>query len=122
MISLFWPTQSINYLTVRTSNPSCIGPFSSIRLQIDNAETLVTSSVFPTSASYDYSDFLHIEAVLGIEPNTYYTIQIIQQSASVDCQSIYRGEIYLVSGSGPIEKNSGPFESYDKTVTEYIRF
>jgi hypothetical protein len=119
MITLFWPTGSVNTFKVRTDYSSCVGD---IRLQVDNSETLVTSSIFPSSLILDDSDFLNIEAQLGIEPNTYYTIQIIQQSASVDCQSIYRGEIYLVSGSGPIEKNSGPFESYDKTVTEYIRF
>jgi hypothetical protein len=121
MIVFRYPSGSNNILKVRTDKAGCQTPLD-IRLQLENAESLVTSSITPTLFYYDAFDFLNIEAELGIKPNTYYGLEIIQLSGSSDCQTLYRGEVYYVSGSDANTVNSLPFQSYTETKTEYLSF
>lgn len=122
MISIFYPTQSVNTFKIRTATPGCSVPLQ-IRLELGNEDTLQSKSVTPITALYDNFGFLTVSAQLGLEPNSPYSIIVWQTTGSVDCQQLYRGQVMLISGSGDATNIiAPPFESYTETVTEYIQF
>jgi hypothetical protein len=90
-----------------------------VRLLVTNAETNTTASYTNVTASYDEYDFLNVQASLTLNPYTSYTLQIIQQSASFDCETIYRGEVFLRTGSQEVI-TAPDFTSYDGLQTKYI--
>jgi hypothetical protein len=117
MIIIYEPTASYQYFKVRTSPQGCSAVFDA-RLQLTDAETLVTSSYTPTTLFFDQFGFLNVEAQMVLSNDTPYKLEIIQLSASADCNTIYRGEIYITTGSAQTF-DSKPFQSYDGLQTKY---
>jgi hypothetical protein len=118
MIVFFQPSQSYQYFKVRTAPLGCSG-FLDVRIQVTDAESLSTASYTPTTLFLDNYGFLNVEAQMALLHDTVYKIELIQQSASSDCNTIYRGELYYMSGSAT-KTDSRPFISYDKQDTQYV--
>ena len=111
---------SPSLFSVRT-RPALPGPFD-VRLQLRNAETEVTRSITDVTASYDYNDFLNITCDLSWLPHEQmYSIEIIQLSASLDCNTLYWGGLIQTERSASV-RDSIPMESYTSSSDYYIMY
>ena len=109
-------TGSINF-SVRPRPTASYSPFS-VRMVYQNEETYVSGSQIVT-ASYDSNDFLNVTASLYLSASQFYTIHLFQMSGAVQCQELYRGELYPTTDS-PYVLTSEPFISYTSASTDYI--
>ena len=111
-------TGSIRF-AVRTRPTSSYASFV-VRMNFTNEETNVTGSTTVT-ASYNSNDFLNVTASLYASASNFYSFNLIQMSGSVECNELYRGELFPTTQSAII-RNSEPLYSYTGSNDQYIIF
>jgi hypothetical protein len=85
-----------------------------------NEESNVTGSTIVT-ASYDSNDFLNVTASLYASASNFYKFTLVQLSGSVECNELYRGELYPTTASAYV-LDSEPFSSYTTASNSFIIF
>jgi hypothetical protein len=83
-----------------------------------NEETSITGSTIVT-ASYDSNDFLQVTASLYASASNFYKFTLVQMSGSIECNELYRGELYPTTASSTV-LDSEPFESYTTASNTFI--
>jgi hypothetical protein len=109
-------TGSINF-SIRPRPTASYSPFI-VKMEWQNEETYQAGSQIVT-ASYNSSDFLNVTASLYMSGSNFYSVQLFQMSGAVQCQELYRGELYATTDS-PYVLTSEPFISYTSASTDYI--
>jgi hypothetical protein len=105
---------------VRTRPTQSVSPFKVV-INLTNEETRSGSIISNVTASYDSNDFLNVTASMYLSGSNFYTIHIYQLSGSVQCNELYRGELYPTTES-PTVINSEPFYSWTGSDDNYIIF
>ena len=111
-------TGSIKF-AVRTRPTSSYASFV-VRMNFHNEETNASGSTTVT-ASYTSTDFLNVTASLYASASNFYSFQLIQMSGSVECNELYRGELYPTTASAYV-LDSEPFSSYTTASNSFIIF
>ena len=112
-------TGSINF-SVRPRPTASYSPFS-VKMEWQNEESYASGSQIVT-ASYDSNDFLNVTAsALYASASNFFAIHLFQMSGSVECNELYRGELYPTTQSAII-RNSEPLYSYTGSNDQYIIF
>ena len=112
-------TGSVRF-SVRTRPTQSYATFS-VKLDWTNEENNVTGSQLVT-ASYDSNDFLNVTAsALYASASNFFAIRLVQMSGSVECNELYRGELFPTTQSAT-ERNSVPFYSWTGSNDTYIIF
>lgn len=121
-MNIVTPDSNTITFAVRTRPTSSYGTFA-IKLKFSNEETYANKDISGSAvtASYNSTDFLAVTASINLTGSQFYTLQIMQLSGSVECNELYRGELYPTTASATI-LNSEPFSSYlnASSSTEYI--
>ena len=104
---------------VRTRPTSSYNTFV-VKMNWTNEESNVTGSTIVT-ASYDSNDFLNVTASLYASASNFYKFTLVQMSGSVECNELYRGELFPTTGSAYI-LDSEPFSSYTTASNTFIIF
>jgi hypothetical protein len=104
------PITSSQTIKVRTSKPCDVYPLS-LKVVYNNIESNEETVSYNVTGSYDSFNFLNLETSFNIPYNVNHTIKIVQLSSSVECCTLYRGEIYSLTSSVNT-RNSEPFISY----------
>jgi hypothetical protein len=89
-------------------------------MKFTNEESNVTGSTTVT-ASYDSNDFLNVTASLYASASNFYKFTLVQMSGSVECNELYRGELYPTTASAYV-LDSEPFSSYTTASNTFIIF
>lgn len=119
MTILLPDTSAVQSFQIRTRpSASFSAPFSCSLLLTDE-ETNVSHSVTPISAVYNTNDFLIISASLYLTSSHFYTIQVFQESASIQCSELYRGELLPTTESATV-RDSKPLLSFYDSSNDYI--
>ena len=111
-------TGSIQF-AVRTRPTSSYSSFV-VRMNFVNEENNVSGSTTVT-ASYNSTDFLKVTASLYASAINFYSFSLVQMSGSVECNELYRGELFPTTQSAII-RNSEPLYSYTGSNYQYIIF
>lgn len=112
-------TGSVKF-SVRTRPTQSYSPFR-VKMYWTNEESNVTGSEIVT-ASYNSNDFLNVTAsALYASASNFFAIHLFQMSGSVECNELYRGELYPTTQSAII-RNSEPLFSYTGSNDQYIIF
>jgi hypothetical protein len=85
-----------------------------------NEETNASGSI-PVTASYDSNNFLNVTASLYATASQFYSFQLIQLSGSIECNELYRGELYPTIQPATL-RDSDPFFSYTGSNNVYILY
>jgi hypothetical protein len=85
-----------------------------------NEESNTTGSTIVT-ASYDSNDFLNVTASLYASASNFYKFTLVQMSGSVECNELYRGELFPTTASAYV-LDSEPFSSYTTASNTFIIF
>jgi hypothetical protein len=113
------PQTSTVKFDVRTRPTQSYSPFR-VRMNWTNEESNVTGSTIVT-ASYDSNDFLQVTASLYASASNFYKFTLVQLSGSVECNELYRGELYPTTASAYV-LDSEPFSSYTTASNTFIIF
>ncbi len=113
------PQNNVVNFTVRTRPTQSYSPFR-VRMNWTNEESNVTGSTIVT-ASYDSNDFLNVTASLYASASNFYKFTLVQLSGSVECNELYRGELYPTTASAYV-LDSEPFSSYTTASNSFIIF
>lgn len=116
-MNIVTPNASTVKFDVRTRPTSSYSSFV-VKMNWTNEDTSVTGSTTVT-ASYDSNDFLQVTASLYASASTFYKFTLVQMSGSVECNQLYRGELYATTSSAYV-LDSEPFESYTTASNEFI--
>ena len=112
-------TGSVRF-SVRTRPTQSYATFS-VKLDWTNEENNVTGSQLVT-ASYDSNDFLNVTAsALYASASNFFAIRLVQMSGSVECNELYRGELFPTTASAYV-LDSEPFSSYTTASNTFIIF
>ena len=111
-------TSTVNF-DVRTRPTASYSPFV-VKMNWTNEESNVTGSTIVT-ASYDSSDFLQVTASLYASASNFYKFTLVQMSGSIECNELYRGELYPTTASAYV-LDSEPFSSYTTASNTFIIF
>ena len=108
--------QSFKLLTRESSSQL---PFS-VKFELHDEFTYVSSSVTPASASY-IDGWLVVTGSFNLETNRFYSFNINQYSGSIEVKQLYRGEFYATTQSAYII-DTKPMEGYvaSSSVNQYI--
>jgi len=114
-------TTSSQSFKLRTRESSSQTPFS-VKIELQNEFTYVSSSITPASASY-YDDWLEITGSFNLASNQFYSINVNQYVGGTFVKELYRGEIYATTASAII-LDSAPMYGYvsSASVNEYITY
>lgn len=104
---------------VRTRPTSSYNTFV-VKMNWTNEESNVTGSTIVT-ASYDSNDFLNVTASLYASASNFYKFTLVQMSGSVECNELYRGELFPTTASAYV-LDSEPFSSYTTASNTFIIF
>ena len=107
------------YFSVRTRPTASYSSFT-VKMNWTNEESNVTGNTIVT-ASYDSNDFLNVTASLYASASNFYKFALVQMSGSVECNELYRGELYPTTASAYV-LNSEPFSSYTTASNTFIIF
>ena len=109
-------SQSFKLLTRESSSQT---PFS-VKLELQDEFTYVSSSVTPASASY-IDNWLVITGSFNLGSNKFYSLKVEQYVGGTFVKELYRGEIYATTASA-IVLDSKPMEGYvaPPSVNQYI--
>jgi hypothetical protein len=113
------PQTSTVKFDVRTRPTSSYNTFV-VKMNWTNEESNVTGSTIVT-ASYDSNDFLNVTASLYASASNFYKFTLIQMSGSVECNELYRGELFPTTASAYV-LDSEPFSSYTTASNTFIIF
>jgi len=105
--------------SVRTRPTSSYSSFI-VKMNWTNEESNVTGNTIVT-ASYDSNDFLNVTASLYASASNFYKFTLVQMSGSVECNELYRGELYPTTASAYV-LDSEPFSSYTTASNTFIIF
>lgn len=118
-MNIVTPNSSTVKFDVRTRPTSSYSTFS-VKMKWTNEETSVSGSTIVT-ASYDSNDFLQVTASLYASASNFYKFTLVQMSGSVECNELYRGELYPTTASAYV-LDSEPFSSYTTASNTFIIF
>ena len=118
-MNIVTPNANIVNFAVRTRPTQSYSPFV-VKMKFTNEESNVTGSTTVT-ASYDSNDFLNVTASLYASASNFYKFTLIQMSGSVECNELYRGELYPTTSSAYV-LDSEPFSSYTTASNTFIIF
>lgn len=113
------PQTSTVKFDVRTRPTASYNPFV-VKMNWTNEESNVTGSTIVT-ASYDSNDFLQVTASLYASASNFYKFTLVQMSGSIECNQLYRGELYPTTASAYV-LDSEPFSSYTTASNTFIIF
>ena len=113
------PQTSTVKFDVRTRPTSSYNPFV-VKMNWTNEESNITGSTIVT-ASYDSNDFLNVTASLYASASNFYKFTLVQMSGSVECNELYRGELFPTTASAYV-LDSEPFSSYTTASNTFIIF
>jgi hypothetical protein len=113
------PQTSTVKFDVRTRPTSSYNTFV-VKMNWTNEESNVTGSTIVT-ASYDSNDFLNVTASLYASASNFYKFTLVQMSGSVECNELYRGELFPTTASAYV-LDSEPFSSYTTASNTFIIF
>jgi hypothetical protein len=119
IMNIVIPQNNVVNFTVRTRPTQSYSPFR-VRMNWTNEESNVTGSTIVT-ASYDSNDFLNVTASLYASASNFYKFTLVQLSGSVECNELYRGELYPTTASAYV-LDSEPFSSYTTASNSFIIF
>jgi hypothetical protein len=118
-MNIVTPQTGIVKFDVRTRPTASYSSFV-VRMNWTNEESNVTGSTIVT-ASYDSNDFLQVTASLYASSSNFYKFTLVQLSGSVECNELYRGELYPTTASAYV-LDSEPFTSYTTASNTFIIF
>jgi len=118
-MNIVTPQNNVVNFTVRTRPTQSYSPFR-VKMNWTNEESNVTGSTTVT-ASYDSNDFLNVTASLYASASNFYKFTLVQMSGSVECNELYRGELYPTTASAYV-LDSEPFSSYTTASNTFIIF
>lgn len=119
MTILLPETSAVQNFQIRTRpSASFSAPFSCSLLIVDE-DTNISYSITPLSAVYNTNDFLVVSASIYLTGSHFYTIQVFQESASVLCSELYRGELLPTTQSATV-RDSKPLLSFYDSSNDYI--
>lgn len=116
-MNIVTPQTSQVRFSVRTRPTQSYATFA-VKMKWTNEESNVTGSTIVT-ASYDSNDFLNVTASLYASASNFYKFTLVQMSGSVECNQLYRGELYPTTASAYV-LDSEPFSSYTTASNEFI--
>ena len=112
-------TGSVKF-SVCTRPTQSYSPFR-VKMYYTNEENNQTGSMIVT-ASYDSNDFLNVTAsALYASASNFFAIHLFQMSGSVECNELYRGELFPTTQSATL-RDSDPFFSYTGSNNVYILY
>ena len=118
-MNIVTPQSSIVKFDVRTRPTASYSSFV-VKMNWTNEESNVTGSTIVT-ASYDSNDFLQVTASLYASASNFYKFTLVQMSGSVECNELYRGELFPTTASAYV-LDSEPFSSYTTASNSFIIF
>jgi hypothetical protein len=118
-MNIVTPQNNVVNFAVRTRPTQSYSPFA-VKMNWTNEESNVTGSTIVT-ASYDSNDFLNVTASLYASASNFYKFTLVQLSGSVECNELYRGELYPTTASAYV-LDSEPFSSYTTASNSFIIF
>jgi hypothetical protein len=116
-MNIVTPNSSTVRFDVRTRPSASYNPFV-VKMNYTNEETNVSGSTIVT-ASYDANDFLQVTASLYASASNFYKFTLVQMSGSVECNQLYRGELFPTTASAYV-LDSEPFSSYTSASNTFI--